>query len=147
MNAPEFKKIRDSLSKAYWECRTELKMNGESYKPWFISSVVAGAFFNSFAVCFAAGDDIESLATEIASKLYDIYDASFIVITVLAAISAILALVRMMDGNPQKAEQGKTWLLRIIACYVGINLIGLVTRVINNTVGEHRAVDYLNPTE
>ena len=65
--------------------------------------------------------------------LGEIYTSMFSVISILTAILVVAALVVRMNGNQQRAAQATQWLTRIIICYVAINCVGLIMKVIDNT--------------
>ena len=136
-------RINSALTETYIACKTELENNSGKYKVWFAGCTTISAAVNGFCIAMAA-DDIEGLSNTISGKLVEIYSASFGVVTALAALMAMAAWVVRMSGNQQKAAQATSWLIRIALAYIGINLIGLVINVINNSLN-HDKGDWFKP--
>mgnify|MGYP000756885599 FL=1 len=79
---------------------------------------------------FAFADDISEFGTKVGSSLNSIWNMAYGVITAAAALALLIAFAVRMAGNPQKAAQATDWIVRIIVCYVGLNCIGLIFKVI-----------------
>lgn len=42
----------------------------------------------------------------------------------------MIAFAVRMAGNPQKAAQATDWIVRIIVCYIGLNCVGLIFKIV-----------------
>ena len=76
------------------------------------------------------GGDVAQFGTQIGTALGNIYDTAFKVITAAAALALLIAFGVRMAGNPQKAAQATDWIVRIIVCYIGLNCVGLIFKII-----------------
>lgn len=105
-------------------------------KTFGISSTVgAMAALTSFAFATgngatAQGGDVAAFGKQIGDALGNIYDTAFKVITAAAALALLIAFGVRMAGNPQKAAQATDWIVRIIVCYIGLNCVGLIFKII-----------------
>ena len=102
-------------------------------KTFGISSTV-GAMAALTSLAFASGNasvgDVATFGNQIGQALGNIYDTAFQVITAAAALALLIAFGVRMAGNPQKAAQATDWIVRIIVCYIGLNCVGLIFKII-----------------
>lgn len=97
-------------------------------KTFGISSAVgAMAALTTFAY---AGNDISKFGSKVGDAISNIYNTAFKVITAAAALALLIAFAVRMAGNPQKAAQATDWIVRIIVCYIGLNCVGLIFKII-----------------
>lgn len=103
-------------------------------KKTFGISSTAGAMAALTSLAFASGSasggDVAQFGTQIGTALGNIYDTAFKVITAAAALALLIAFGVRMAGNPQKAAQATDWIVRIIVCYIGLNCVGLIFKII-----------------
>lgn len=104
-------------------------------KTFGISSTVgAMAALTSFAFAgppaTTTGNGVAEFGSQIGTALGSIYDTAFKVITAAAALALLIAFGVRMAGNPQKAAQATDWIVRIIVCYIGLNCVGLIFKII-----------------
>ena len=95
-------------------------------KTFGISSTV-GAMAALTSLAFASGNasvgDVATFGNQIGQALGNIYDTA-------AALALLIAFGVRMAGNPQKAAQATDWIVRIIVCYIGLNCVGLIFKII-----------------
>lgn len=103
-------------------------------KKTFGISSTAGAMAALTSLAFASGSasggDVAQFGSQIGTALGNIYDTAFKVITAAAALALLIAFGVRMAGNPQKAAQATDWIVRIIVCYIGLNCVGLIFKII-----------------
>lgn len=114
-------------------CMTDMSLHRRVYKGVAGLSMAYFTAVNMGVVAFADGGGIGDLGTRITNIVTEIYSATFAVVTVLAALLIVIALVVRMTANQQKATQATSWLTRIIICYALINCIGIIFSVIDST--------------
>ena len=123
----------------YSEFQSAWVCDKKGRKTAFGLGLVLGAPMNLAVLATADGTDIKGFGADITEIITEVYNAAFGVITVLAAVLLIIAFAVRMTQNQQKAAQATSWIVRIIVCYIGINCIGLLFNVIENTTGKHRS--------
>lgn len=97
-------------------------------KTFGISSAVgAMAALTTFAYASA---NISSFGNKVGGAISNIYNTAFKVITAAAALALLIAFAVRMAGNPQKAAQATDWIVRIVVCYIGLNCVGLIFKII-----------------
>ena len=122
-------KIRNKTEKIYTECKSELVENYFQYRKLASGTCVATAISCMAVPAFADGiSDLSSKATKV---ITDLYNASFGIVTVLAALLLVIAFIVRMTAGQQKAAQATSWIVRIIVCYLCINCIGLLFSVLD----------------
>ena len=113
------------------DIKTEYAKNRKSNKRLFIGSATVGAICN-FAM-LACADDLDTLGKGITDLIDKVYTVSFPIITGIAVLAAMFAFVMRMTANQQKAAQATSWLVRIGIAYAGVNMVGLLAKVIHGT--------------
>ena len=116
------------------EAKAKLKSNSKTNKGIFAGSTALGAILNFGLVAIAADEDLTQFSNTVVGKINDIYKAAFPIITAFAVLMAAIAFVTRMTANQQKAAQATSWLVRIAIAYVGVNAVGLIARVIYNSM-------------
>lgn len=109
-------------------------------KAAFSVGMVLGSIMNAGVIAHAAS--ILEFGQEVASVGADIYKATFAAVTVIAAIFLIFAFIMRMTQNPQRSAQATQWIIRIVVCYVGINVIGLILSIVKDTASTHDGWQY-----
>ena len=125
----------------YIDCQYQLEHDKKNLHKAFGTGLAIGTALNAGVIAVAADQDIAGFGQTISELIGEIYQATFGVVTVFAALMAIIALIVRMTANQQKAAQATSWLVRIVICYVAINCIGLIVNVINNTTEQYRSWD------
>lgn len=116
------------------EAKAELKSNSKTNKGIFAGSTALGAIMNFGMIAIAADEDLNTFKVNVIAKINELYGAAFPIITAFAVLMAAIAFVTRMTANQQKAAQATSWLVRIAIAYVGLNAVGLIARVIYNTM-------------
>lgn len=135
------KRFEKGMLSLYIDCQYQLEHDKKNLHKAFGTGLAIGTALNAGVMAFAADEDIAGFGEKISGLIGEIYDATFGVVTVFAALMAIIALIVRMTANQQKAAQATSWLVRIVICYVAINCIGLIVNVINNTTEQYRSWD------
>ena len=134
------KRFEKGMLSLYIDCQYQLEHDKKNLHKAFGTGLAIGTALNAGIIACAA-DDIQGFGNTISKLIGNIYDATFGVVTIFAALMAIIALIVRMTANQQKAAQATSWLVRIVICYVAINCIGLIVNVINNTTKQYRSWD------
>lgn len=92
------------------------------------SGVGAAAALMSFA--FAGPTDLGQFGSQIGDAIQSIFNVAYGIITAAAALALLIAFAVRMAGNPQKAAQATDWIVRIVVCYVGLNCVALIFKII-----------------
>lgn len=133
-------RINRSLTALYLDCAASIK---QDKKALGISGAV-GLGIGTIPVCLSVAmatqdpQDIEGLGRTVSQVLAKAYTSLFGVVTVFTAIMIICALIVRMNANTQRAQQATQWLTRIIVCYVAINCIGVILKVIDGSFSKYR---------
>ena len=132
-------RANNALTSLYFDCMTTIQSDKKALGISGATGVGIGGVANVMTVALASSGDatIKTLSADIVKLLGEIYTSMFSVISVLTAILVVAALVVRMNGNQQRAAQATQWLTRIIICYVAINCVGLIMKVIENTTKEY----------
>lgn len=109
-------------------------------KAAFSVGMLLGSIMNAGVIAHAAS--ITEFGQEVVSVGAEIYNATFAAVTVIAAIFLIFAFIMRMTQNPQRSAQATQWIIRIVICYVGINVIGLILNIIKDTASNHAGWQY-----
>lgn len=133
-------KVNDWSIDLYTDVQASMKANPGSARKSFGVGAAIGMLVFGGSVAYAAPDtaEIDAFGDDIYTIIAKIYDKSFAVITVLAALLAVFAFVVRMSGNQQRSAQATQWLIRIAVAYVGINAIGLIMKLIQNTTSSYK---------
>jgi hypothetical protein len=131
------KRINDVTTDFAVELMTVAKNDKKGRKTAFGVGLLAGMFINCGAVAFA-DDDIETFGSSIVSIISRVYTQAFTVITALAAVCLVIAFIMRLTANQQKAAQATAWITRILISYIGVNIIGLIFHVIENTTADFK---------
>lgn len=126
----EMVSLGNDLAIEMWTCRSKSKLN-------VAAAVGCGIGMIMQLGTMAYADGIEELGDSAFGIVSSLYNASFKVVTVFAALMLIIAFCVRMSGNPQKAAAATEWAKRVAICYVFINCIGLFFTVINDTAKSH----------
>ena len=110
-------------------------------KAAFTVGMVLGSITNAGVIAHATS--IIDFGQEVVSVGADIYNATFAAVTVIAAIFLIFAFIMRMTQNPQRSAQATQWIIRIIVCYIGINVIGLIFSIVKETASQHNGWQYI----
>lgn len=132
-------KIKEEAMSLYIDCLVAAMtpQGKHSIRTSFGVGAFIGTVPGGVAVAFA-DDDIAGFGKQVLGIVQEIYDAVFSVVTALAAVLAIIALIVRMSGNQQRAAQATQWLIRIISAYIAINCLGIITKVIDRTTEDYR---------
>lgn len=128
------KRAKNEMLKAYFsigEVAEGLRKDKSLKKP-FAAGITLAVAANCTCLAFA-GNDIATLGSEATKILSDIYTQISGVVTLIAAILLAVAWITRMTGNPQKAAQATDWIKRILICYAGFFIMGLIFSVIKTT--------------
>lgn len=128
-------RANNALTSLYLDCMTTIQSDKKALGISGATGIGIGVVANMMTVALASSGDatIRTLSSDIVKLLGEIYTSMFSVISILTAILVVAALVVRMNGNQQRAAQATQWLTRIIICYVAINCVGLIMKVIENT--------------
>ncbi len=108
---------------------------GTKAAPALLGATMLASVVPAFA---NGGEDIAGLGTSIKTVITNIYSAAFPIVTVLAALMLVIAFIMRMTGSQQTAAKATSWIVRIIICYVLVNCIGLIFKVIENTTSSYK---------
>lgn len=78
----------------------------------------------------AFAGDLSSFQTQVGDAIQNIFNVAYGIITAAAALALLIAFAVRMAGNPQKAAQATDWIVRIVVCYIGLNCVALIFKVI-----------------
>ena len=98
-------------------------------KTFGVSSTV-GVMAGLTTYAFAASPNLSSFGSQIGNSINSIFKTAYGVITAAAALALLIAFAVRMAGNPQKAAQATDWIVRIIVCYIGLNCVGLIFKIV-----------------
>lgn len=126
------KRAKNEMRSLQTGCVAEMSLHRRFYNRVAGFSMAYFTMLNMGVIAFA-DDDIATLGERITGIVSELYTATFAVVTVLAALLIVIALVVRMTANQQKAAQATSWLTRILICYALINCIGIIFSVIDNT--------------
>ena len=98
-------------------------------KTFGVSSTV-GVMAGLTTYAFAASPNLSSFGSQIGNSINSIFKMAYGVITAAAALALLIAFAVRMAGNPQKAAQATDWIVRIIVCYIGLNCVGLIFKIV-----------------
>lgn len=140
------RKIRNRIRKELLQLQIDIMSELEKSRKFFArATTFATAFMSTCLVCKTAFADsgLAEFQASAVSLLADLYNTSFVILTVAAGVACILAFgMRMLSSNPSTAAKGTAWLVRIAACYIGINCLGLIFSTLDSITSQHR----WNPT-
>lgn len=125
------------MTDLYLDVQHQMKANPADNRKCFGIGAFIGILLFGSQVAFADAT-IDEFGNSVADIIWNIYQKAFAIVTVLAALLAVIAFVVRMSGNQQRAAQATQWLVRILIAYVGINAIGIISRIISNTTSNYR---------
>lgn len=102
-----------------------------TYTATAVSSTVLGCAVVAYADAGEA--TLQGFSSNVVKIISELWSSAFSIITVLAALLLVIAFGVRMTANQQKAAQATSWITRIILCYVAINCIGILFKVIDST--------------
>ena len=127
-------RCQKALESQMIDMQISLNKHKSMMKKTFGISSTAGAMAALTSLAFASGPatggDVAQFGTQIGTALGNIYDTAFKVITAAAALALLIAFGVRMAGNPQISAQATDWIVRIIVCYIGLNCVGLIFKII-----------------
>lgn len=138
LNMEFLKRAKKEMLGLQLDVMTELQSNRSAYRPAAGAGLAMGTVMNLATMMLASTVTISGFGAEVKTVVVNIYNAVFPVVTVIAALLLVIAFIVRMTGNQQKASQATSWIVRIIICYVCINCIGLLFKVIDGATTKYR---------
>ena len=116
--------------------------NSETAQTVFLTGCTVIGCLTGLIVPAFAGSMWGGLVSELKTEGAELYKVGIAIVSSFAAVALIFAFIMRMTQNPQRSAQATQWIIRIVICYVGINVIGLILNIIKDTASNHAGWQY-----